>query len=70
MIYLDPSTSVAFCNIASSLALHSCPPEWPFQVMIHFGATRVNRIFGCMSFIKYLLSQHLVTWNNYSIIET
>jgi hypothetical protein len=37
--------------------------------MIHFGAARVTRIFGCMSFIKDLLSQCLVMWNDYSIIE-
>jgi hypothetical protein len=69
MIFLDPSTSAAFCHIASSFALHSCPPELHFQVMIHLGATRVNRIFGCMSFIKDLLSQPLVTWNDYSVFE-
>jgi hypothetical protein len=56
MICLDPSTSVALCNILSSLALHSCPPELRFQVMIHLGAVRVNRIFGGMSFMKDLLS--------------
>jgi hypothetical protein len=69
MICLDPSTSITFCHIASSLTLHSCPPELCFHVMIHFGAARVNRIFGCMSFIKDLLSQPLVTWNDNSIFE-
>jgi hypothetical protein len=69
MICLDPSTSVAFCNKSNSLTLHSCPPELCFQVMIHLGAVRMNRILGCLSYIKYLLSQHLVTWNDYSVIE-
>jgi hypothetical protein len=61
MIYLDPSISVAFCNIATSLALHSCPPKLHIQVMVHLGAAKVNGILGCMSFIKDLLSQPLVT---------
>jgi hypothetical protein len=37
--------------------------------MIHLGATRVNRILGCMSFIKDLLVQPPVTWNDYLIFE-
>jgi hypothetical protein len=56
MICFDPSTSVTFCNIADSLALHPRPSELHFQVMVHLGAARVNRIFGCVSFIKDLLS--------------
>jgi hypothetical protein len=69
MICLDPLISVTFCNIASSLARHFCPPEVCFQIMVHLGATRVNRIFGCMSFIKDLLSQPLITQNDYLVIE-
>jgi hypothetical protein len=69
MICIDPSTSVAFCHIASSLAFHSCPLELRFQVMIHFGVAGVNRILGCVCFIKDLLSQPLVTWNDYSAFE-
>jgi hypothetical protein len=45
MICLDPLTSVTFYYIVSCLMLHSCPLELRFQVMIHFGAARVNRIF-------------------------
>jgi hypothetical protein len=69
MICLDPLTSVALCNIASSFTLHSHPPKLCFQIMVHLGAARVNKILGCVSFIKDLLSQCLVTWNDYSIIE-
>jgi hypothetical protein len=69
MICLDPSICVAFCNISSSLALYSCPLELCFQIMVHFGAARVNIILGCVRFIKDLLLQSLVTWNDYSVIE-
>jgi hypothetical protein len=69
MICLDPSISVTFRHIASCLVLHSCPPELRFQVMIHLGAARVNRILGCVRFNKDLLSQPLVMWNDYSVFE-
>jgi hypothetical protein len=69
MISLDPSTHVAFCNIVSSLALHTGPPELCLQIMIHFCAARVDLIFGCVSFIKYLLAQLMVLWNHQMILE-
>jgi hypothetical protein len=37
--------------------------------MIHFGAARVDGILGCMGLIKDFLSQPLVMWNDYSVIE-
>jgi hypothetical protein len=69
MISLDPLTRVAFHNIASSLALHTGPPELCLQIMIHFCATRVDGIFGSVSFIKYLLAQLMVLWNHQMIFE-
>jgi hypothetical protein len=56
VIGLDPSTHVAFINIARSVVLHSSPLELRFQIMIHLCATRVDGIFGSMSFIGYLLA--------------
>jgi hypothetical protein len=56
MISLDPSTRVAFRNIASSLAFHMGPPELCLQIMIHLCAAWVDGIFGSVSFIKYLLA--------------
>jgi hypothetical protein len=69
MISLDPLTRVAFHNIASSLALHTGPPELCLQIMIHFCATRVDEIFGSVSFIKYRLAQLMVLWNHQMILE-
>jgi hypothetical protein len=45
MIGLDRSAHVAFCNIASSLALHLSPLELRFWIMIHLCAIRVDEIF-------------------------
>jgi hypothetical protein len=55
MISLDPSTCVAFHNIASSLMFHTGPPELCLQIMIHLCAAWVDGIFRSVSFIKYLL---------------
>jgi hypothetical protein len=56
MISLDPSTRAAFRNIASSLALHTGPPELCLQILIHLCAAQVDGIFRSVSFIKYLLT--------------
>jgi hypothetical protein len=69
MISLDPSTCVTFRNIVSSLALHTGPLELCLQIMIHLCASRVDGIFGSVSFIKYLLAQPMVLWNHQMILE-
>jgi hypothetical protein len=69
MISLDPSTCVTFHNIASSLTLHTGPPELCLQIMIHFYAARVDGIIGSVSFIKYLLVKLVVLWNYQTILE-
>jgi hypothetical protein len=60
MISLDPSTHVAFCNIANSLAFHTGPPELCLQIMIHLCGAWVDGIFESVSFIKYILAQTMV----------
>jgi hypothetical protein len=37
--------------------------------MIHLHATRVDGIFGSVSFIKYLLAQLMVIWNHQTVLE-
>jgi hypothetical protein len=69
MISLDPSTRVAFHNIASGLAFHTGPPELCLQIMIQLCATWVDGIFESVSFIKYLLTQTMVLWNHQMILE-
>jgi hypothetical protein len=69
MIYLDPSTCVAFHNIESSLVFHMSPPELCLQIMIYLCAAWVDRIFGSVSSIKYLLAQTMVLWNHQTILE-
>jgi hypothetical protein len=64
MINLDPSTHVVFCNIASSLTLHTGPPELCLQIMIHLCAARMDEIFRSVSSIEYLLAQLMVLGNH------
>jgi hypothetical protein len=69
MISLDPSTRVAFHNIASSLAFCLGPPELCLQIMIHHCAAWVDGIFESVSSIKYLLAQTMVPRNHQMILE-
>jgi hypothetical protein len=69
MIDLDPSTRVAFCNIASGLVLHSSPPELCFQIMVHLCVAEVDGIFQSMSFIEYLLAYLMVLRNHQAVFE-
>jgi hypothetical protein len=69
MISLDPSTRVAFRNIASSLAFYMGPPELCLQIMIHRYAAWLDGLFGSVSFIKYLLAQTMILWNHQTILE-
>jgi hypothetical protein len=69
MISFDSSPCVTFYNIASNLALHTSPPELRLQIMIHLCSTRVDGIFGRVSFIEYLLAQLVVLWNHQTILE-
>jgi hypothetical protein len=69
MISLDPSTCVALRNIASSLALHTGPPELCHQIMIHLCAAEVDGLFGSVRFINYLLAHLMVLWNPQMILE-
>jgi hypothetical protein len=68
-ISLDPLTRVALHNIASSLVLHTGPPELCLQFMIHLCAARVDGVFGSVSFIKYLQAQLKVLWNHQMSLE-
>jgi hypothetical protein len=63
MISFDPSTRVAIHNIVSSLTLHTGPPELCLQILTHLCVARVDRIFGSVSFIKYLLAYLMLLWN-------
>jgi type IV secretory pathway VirB6-like protein len=65
----DLPAGITFRQIVSYLALHSCPPEFLSQIMIHHGTSQMNRVHRGMSFIQNLLFQGLSLWHNQSIIK-
>jgi hypothetical protein len=69
IVSLDLSTGVTFKNIASCLALHSCPPKLLPQVMIHLSAPRIIGVPRCMGFIRNLLLQSFFLRHYQSLLE-
>src|ERR1041384_5745695 len=49
MFCLDATANVTFIDITSNVLLHIRPPVPLTNVLIHFGATRVNRQRGIVS---------------------
>jgi hypothetical protein len=54
---LDSSTSVTFCHITSDFYLHLSLPIMLFQILVHLGTSRMNRIPTKMGFIQHLLAE-------------
>jgi hypothetical protein len=60
---LDTLTDVASGNIKGYLSLHAMPPKLLFQVLVHFGASGVNRIGSIMGLLQDELLQLFDTWD-------
>jgi hypothetical protein len=56
---LDSLTNVAPGNIESYLLLHTVPPKMFLQVLVHFGASGMNRVRGIMGLLQDGLLQLL-----------
>jgi hypothetical protein len=52
VLSLDTLTDVAPGNIKGYLSLHAMPPKLLFQVLVHFGASWVNRIGSIMGLLQ------------------
>src|SRR3954467_2151166 len=50
MFYLDATANVTFINITSNVLLHVRPPVPLTNVLVHLGATKVNRQGSVVSF--------------------
>jgi hypothetical protein len=60
---LDTLADVAPGNIKSYLSIHSMPPKLLFEVLVHFGASWVNRIGSIMGLLQDELLQLFDTWD-------
>jgi hypothetical protein len=52
VLCFDPSTTIAHSHMLCDFPLHSVPPEFLLQILIHLLTARVNRISCLMSFLK------------------
>jgi hypothetical protein len=48
MLSLDTLADVTLSDIESYLSLHTVPPKLFLQVLVHFGASGMNRVRGIM----------------------
>jgi hypothetical protein len=49
VLYLDTLADVTSSDIESYLSLHTVPPKTFLQVLVHLGASGMDRIRGIMS---------------------
>jgi hypothetical protein len=54
---LDALADVTPGNIESYFSLHTVPPKLLLQVLVHFGTSRMNGIWGLMGFLQNELLQ-------------
>ena len=67
MTGFNPLTNITLGNIFSYLPLHSGSPIILSKVLVHLGATRMNKELGEVYFIKYLFPE-LTVFGNYNVI--
>src|SRR5215216_1220630 len=60
MFCLDMTANITLSNIASNVLLHVRPPESLSNVLVHLGATGMNRQRRIMSLFHNLLSHILI----------
>jgi hypothetical protein len=66
---LYPLTRVTFRYILSYFPLHSGPPIQGLQIMVHLGASWMNREFGEVSLIQDFLLEILILRNHQSVFK-
>jgi hypothetical protein len=59
VLSLDTLVDVTSSDIESYLSLHTMPPKLFLQVLVHFGASRMNRVRGIMGLLQNGLLQLL-----------
>ena len=69
MTGLNPLANITLGNILSYFPFHSGPPIILFKILVHLGATGMNRELGEVCFIKNLSSELMVFGNNNLIVE-
>jgi hypothetical protein len=59
MLSFNSLTSVKKSNKLGNVSLHTIPPISDLEIMVHLIPSRMNRISGIGSLLKYLILQFL-----------
>jgi hypothetical protein len=70
MLGFDSLTSVAKGHILGDVPLHTVPSISGLEIMVHLIPSRMNKISGLMSLMKYLILQLLVVRHTNSPLVT
>jgi hypothetical protein len=62
-------THIAHSHMCSHISLQSIPPILLLQILIHLGATRVDRVIKIMGFLQYSLTKAINLRNTYPVLE-
>jgi hypothetical protein len=59
MFILDALANITLGDVDGYFPLHTVPPKLFLQILVHFGASGMNRISGIMGFLQNNLFQLL-----------
>jgi hypothetical protein len=69
MLCLDPSTAITHSHMLCDFPLHSVPPEFLLNILIHLLTSRVYRISYLMSFLEDQLPNRQDIGNTQAVLE-
>jgi hypothetical protein len=69
MLGLDPSTTITHSHVLCDFPLHSVPPEFLLQILIHLITSRVYRVSCLMSFLEDQFPNRLDIGNTQAVFE-
>ena len=70
MFCLHKAAHITARNIVGDLSLHIAPPENLFEVLVHFGTTRVDRVSRAVGFLENLLLKRRLVWHTETSTKT
>jgi hypothetical protein len=66
---LDSLTHITQSHMYSHISFQPIPPVFLLQILIHFSATRMNRVIRVMGFLQYSLTKAINIRNTYPVLE-
>jgi hypothetical protein len=69
MFNFDSLTYITNNHVRSYISFQPIPPVLLLHILIHLGATRMNRIVSVMGFLQYGLTEAVNLRNTYPVLE-